>query len=121
MKTIKIIYWTTTSLLVLLSAASAYGYLTQAEMQQSFLHLGFPDYFRVELAIAKLAGAVILPAPVKARYKEWAYVGFAIVYISAIIAHGSVADPFVSTVFPLVALVLLLASYTTYHRVQAVF
>ena len=25
-------------------------------MQQSFLHLGFPDYFRVELALAKLGG-----------------------------------------------------------------
>ena len=33
--------------------------------------LGFTDYFRVELAWAKLLGAVLLLAPVPARLKEW--------------------------------------------------
>ena len=32
--------------------------------------LGFTDYFRVELAWAKLLGAVLLLAPVPARLKE---------------------------------------------------
>jgi len=40
--------------------------------------LGFTDYFRVELAWAKLLGAVLLLAPVPARLKEWAYAAFAI-------------------------------------------
>ena len=35
--------------------------------------LGFTDYFRMELAWAKLLGAVLLLAPVPARLKEWAY------------------------------------------------
>ena len=33
--------------------------------------LGFTDYFRVELAWAKLLGAVLLLAPVPTRLKEW--------------------------------------------------
>ena len=39
--------------------------------------LGFTDYFHVELALAKLLGAVLLLAPVPARLKEWAYAAFA--------------------------------------------
>jgi hypothetical protein len=35
--------------------------------------LGFTDYFRVQLAWAKLLGAVLLHAPVPARLKEWTY------------------------------------------------
>ena len=34
--------------------------------------LGFTDYFRAELAWAKLLGVVLLLAPVPARLKEWA-------------------------------------------------
>ena len=44
--------------------------------------LGFTDYFRVELAWAKLLGAVLLLAPVPARLKEWAYAAFAITLVS---------------------------------------
>ena len=45
--------------------------------------LGFTDYFRVELAWAKLLGAVLSHAPVPARLKEWAYGAFAITLGSA--------------------------------------
>jgi hypothetical protein len=45
---------------------------------EAFTRLALPDYFRVELAWAKLLGLVLLLAPVPARFKEWAYAGFAI-------------------------------------------
>ena len=61
-------------------------------MAEAFAHLGFPDYFRVELALAKLFGVVLLLAPVPARLKEWAYAGFAITLVSALIAHLAVGD-----------------------------
>ena len=54
--------------------------------------LGFTDYFRVELAWAKLLGAVLLLAPVPARLKEWAYAAFAITLGSALIAHLSIGE-----------------------------
>ena len=61
-------------------------------MAEAFAHLGFPDYFRVELAWAKLLGVVLLLAPVPARLTEWAYAGFAITLGSALIVHLSVGD-----------------------------
>jgi len=59
---------------------------------QAFQHLGFPDYFRVELSWAKFLAIAVLLAPVPARLKEWAYAGFAITLVSALIAHFSVGD-----------------------------
>lgn len=61
-------------------------------MAEAFTRLGFPDYFRVELAFAKLLGVVLLLAPVPARLKEWVYAGFAIDLGSAIIAHLALGD-----------------------------
>ncbi len=116
MRTIRITYWTTTWLLGLIMVLSAYAYLTQAGIQRGFLQLGFPDYFRVELAVAKMAGAVVLLAPVRARFKEWAYAGFAITFISAFIAHSTLANPIPNRIGPLAAMALLTVSYITYHK-----
>ncbi|QNF33966.1 DoxX family protein [Adhaeribacter swui] len=116
MKTQKITYWATTGLVALMMTFSAYAYLTDATVKQGFVHLGFPDYFRVELAIAKLIGAITLLAPVPARLKEWAYAGFVINFISAFIAHVASGDPLANCVAPLLFLGLLLVSYFMYHR-----
>ena len=118
MKALKITYWSTTAVFSLMMAFSAFAYVTQPEIKQGFVHLGFPDYFRIELAVAKLLGAVILLAPVATRFKEWAYAGFSIVVISAFIAHAASGDPLNALFNPLVALALLLTSYFTYHKKQ---
>jgi hypothetical protein len=91
---------------------SAYAYLTQPSMAQAFVHLGFPAYFRVELAIAKFVGVVALLAAVPERVKEWAYAGFGITLVSAIVAHSTVDGP-AKAIAPVIALVLLVASYAT--------
>lgn len=85
-------------------------------MAAAFHHLGFPDYFRVELAIAKLIGAIALLVPVGARLKEWAYAGFAIVFVSAFIAHTVSGDPVANRVMPLVFLGILGGSYFLYYK-----
>jgi len=116
MKTIKISYWVTTSIVSLTMAFAAYSYLTQDAVKQGFQHLGFPDYFRVELAIAKLIAAILLLAPVAPRVKEWAYAGLTIVFISAFIAHTASGDPVSKVSMPVVFLVVLAVSYITYHK-----
>ena len=87
-----IVYWIVTALFCLQMGFTAYAQLQLPEVAQAFAHLGFPDYFRVELSLAKLLGVVLLLAPVPARLKEWAYAGFAITLGSALIAHLSVGD-----------------------------
>ncbi len=71
---------------------TAYAELRLPEVAQAFTHLGFPAYFRVELSWAKLLGIVLLLAPAPARLQEWAYAGFAINLLSALIAHFAVGD-----------------------------
>jgi hypothetical protein len=73
-------------------AFTAYAQLQLPQVAEAFTHLGFPAYFRVELACAKLLGVAILLLPVPARLKEWTYAGFAIDLTSAVIAHLAVSD-----------------------------
>lgn len=119
-KTNKIIYWISTALVSLMMVFSAYSYFTSPEVKQGFQHLGFPDYFRVELAIAKISGAIILLVPIKGQVKEWAYAGFTITFISAFIAHSASGDPINNRVGPIVFLVVLALSYFTFHKAKSV-
>jgi hypothetical protein len=91
-KATTIVYWIVTVLFCLQMGFTAYAQLQIPQVAEAFRHLGFPDYFRVELSWGKLLGLALLLAPVPARVKEWAYAGFAITLISALIAHFSVGD-----------------------------
>jgi uncharacterized membrane protein YphA (DoxX/SURF4 family) len=115
MKSAKIIYWVTTVIIALMMVYSAYAYLTVDAIKTSFQHLGYPGYFRVELAIAKLIGAAVLLIPVFPIVKEWAYAGFMITFVSAFIAHSASGDPVANRIMPIVFLILLVVSYV-YHR-----
>jgi uncharacterized membrane protein YphA (DoxX/SURF4 family) len=118
MKANKIVYWTTTSLVALMMLFSAWSYFTNDQLKQAFTHLGFPGYFRIELAIAKFTGAILLLAPVKARIKEWVYAGFTIVFTSAIIAHVSSGDRASVYVMPFIFLAVLIISYVSYLKLE---
>jgi hypothetical protein len=85
-------FWIVTALFCMQISFTAYAQLRLPQVADAFTHLGFPAYFRVELAWAKTLGVLLLLAPVPARLKEWAYAGFAINLGSAIIAHLSVGD-----------------------------
>lgn len=110
-KKIKITYWTSTGLVGAMMLMSSMAYFTMAEAQQNFVHLGFPDYFRIELGIAKILGAIALLAPQTKILKEWAYAGFTISFVSAAIAHTASGDPMGAVIPPLFALGLLAVSY----------
>ena len=92
-KRAKTAYWIFTILFCLMMGFTVYAQLFLPQVAQVFSHLGFPNYFRIELCWAKLAGLLVLILPMAPpRLKEWAYAGFAIVLVSALIAHLSVGD-----------------------------
>lgn len=93
-------------------------YFTSPDIAGAFHHLGFPDYFRVELAIAKFLGVIALVAPIPARIKEWAYFGFFATFVSAFVAHFISGDPASAIISPIVATLLLSISYIAYHRIH---
>ena len=119
MKRIVIGYWIVTALFCLQIGFTACAQLQLPQVAEAFTRLGFPDYFRVELALAKLLGVVLLLAPVPARLKEWAYAGFAITLGSAVIAHFSVGDGPEAWSWAAGTAVLWGFSYFLWCRVQA--
>lgn len=121
MKAVKITYWVTTSLVSLSLLAAGLMYFTDPEVAAGFGHLGFPDYFRKELGIAKILGALALILPMIPRnIKEWAYAGIGITFISASIAHGASGDPAGNVITPIVQLLIVATSYAMYTRLQKV-
>ncbi|MEM0578229.1 DoxX family protein [Flavobacterium polysaccharolyticum] len=108
----KIIYWTTTGIISAMMVFSAYGYFSNPDMKAAFVHLGFPDYFRIELGVLKVLGALALILPmVPNKIKSFAYFGFALTFVSAFIAHTASGDPIAVAAAPIIFLVILGISY----------
>jgi hypothetical protein len=57
-KGLVVAFWIVTALFCLQIGFTAYAQLSLPQVAAMFTHLGFPDYFRVELAWAKLLGVV---------------------------------------------------------------
>ena len=118
-KGIAVGFWAFTALFCLQIGFTAYAQLSLPQVAAAFTHLGFPGYFRVELSWAKFLGVVVLLAPFPARLKEWAYSGFAITLVSALIAHFSVGDGPQSWGWAAGTGVLWVLSYFFWRRQQA--
>jgi hypothetical protein len=119
-------FWISTALLALQMGFTAYAQLRIPDVAKAFAHLGFPGYFRIELALAKLAGLTVLLVPmVPARgdllyvLKEWAYAGFAITLVSALVAHLAVGEGIAAWGWAAGTAVLWGASYFFWRRLQA--
>jgi hypothetical protein len=118
MKSTKIMYWVSTSIICLFASTAI---MMNSEMaKEGTTHLGIPRWLGLEVSISQLIGLVLLIVPaVPARVKEWAYVGFGILYITAAIAHISMGDPIGNTIMAIAFFGLLLLSYTSFHKLQA--
>jgi DoxX-like protein len=113
-------FWISTVVFALQMGFTAYAQLRLPQVAAVFPHLGFPDYFRIELGWAKLAGLAALLVPmVPARVKEWAYAGFAFTLVSALIAHLEVGDRMQAWIWAVGTGVLWGASYFFWRRLQA--
>jgi hypothetical protein len=121
-KATAIAYWIVTALFCLeMSFTAYYELLRLPEAAQAFTRLGFSAAsFRVELSWAKVVGVVALLVPMlPARVKEWAYAGFAINLVSALIAHLSINDRPAALIPSTITSVLWILSYFLWRRLQA--
>ena len=119
-KSTTILFWIFTALFCLEMSFTAY-YELLPQGAQAFTRLGFTSsYFRLELSLAKLGGVALLLLPmVPARLKEWAYAGFAITLVSALIAHFMVGDEVRAWGWAAGTGVLWAASYYFWRRLQS--
>jgi len=120
MKTTKIIYWTTTSIICLFSLGAIQMNSQMAIDGANHLHI--PRYLGLEVSIGQLIGLVLLIVPaIPARFKEWAYVGYGIMYLTALNAHMAVGDSFIPFgIMSVIFFGLLLTSYISFHQLQTV-
>jgi hypothetical protein len=105
-------YWITTGLFAFgLTGSGLMTVSHQPPMVAAYTHLGYPIYFMTLLGAAKLAGVATVLAPRLPRLKEWAYAGFTINMVAAVISHLAAGDPVGNAVAPAVLLGLILASW----------
>jgi hypothetical protein len=87
-----------------------------APVVQQMRALGYPDYFRTMLGVAKLLGVLALVLPQLRAVREWAYAGFVFVLAGAFVSHVASGDPIQRLPQPLFASAVACASYALRHR-----
>jgi hypothetical protein len=109
-----LIYWIATVMISLVMIFSIYKMFTP-----EYIHFGLPDYLRYELAIFKIAGLIVLLVPqFPSRIKEWAYAGFSITLISAVIAHYYTGDSFLRSLEPMIFFIVLVVSNIYLYKIK---
>lgn len=80
-------------------------------------YLQYPVYFTYTLITFKVLGSVTLVTPnLPRQVKEWAYAGFAFNFICASVSHFVVDGMEFVSVFPIIVLGILIASYLSYFK-----
>ncbi len=119
MKKVKILFWTSTTLIFLFEGVMPALTFNSSMAIEGITHLGYPIYFVTLLTIFKVLGALALIIPqVPARIKEWAYVGFGFDFTFAFISILIVDGVNVGLILPVVALLILYVSYINFHKIE---
>lgn len=120
MKKDKIIYWTVTGILIaaLLTSTIPSILMMDYAVEHFTNYLGYPKYFLIFTGITKMLGIIGLFIPKYPKVKEWIYAGLTFDLIGAIYSAASVHEPFLSYLFIVVALLLLIISYIYFQKIQ---
>lgn len=117
MKLDKIIYWTTTTIIFLFEGVLVALTSHTEFAMQAIAHLGYPIYFGIMLSVFKILGSLALILPmVPKMIKEWAYAGFGITMIAALVSLWATDGFSGMLAMPVVFFLILAASYVYYHK-----
>lgn len=115
MKTVKIGYWLFLILFCLMVLTSIWNYLFQfEETLAEFQMLGYPSHLIHPLIVAQALGLIILVSNKGKWLVEWAYAGFFMNMVFAIIAHYFTAQG--NGAAAVVGLILLWTTYVLNKR-----
>ncbi len=118
-KTIKILYWSLTIFFALFMLMDGFGGISRQQAGIEVMkHLGYPVYALSIFGIAKILGAVALLQTRFATIKEWAYAGFTINFIGAMMSRAYAGDGIGWMLFPLIPLGVMFTSYFFWKRFQ---
>lgn len=110
-------YWIITTIAMALIVLPSY-FAPREYLAEAIRRMGFPEYFGLELDICKIIGAVIILIPaIPGMFKEWAYVGFGILLLSASLGHWRADGP-AKGIAPLVPFAILCVSYYYFRKLN---
>jgi len=111
------IYWTSTLLVAAMLTWSAYTYVFNQAAIDGVRELGFPDFFRIQLAVLKIIAVLVLVIPqIPIQIKEWAYAGIGLFFLTAIVAHTAHKDPIFINLINVFFIALLIVSNIYLHK-----
>jgi len=115
----KSIYWVSTLLLSVFLIWSSYTYIFNKQTIEGIKELGFPDYFRIQLAVLKIVAVILILIPqIPFRIKEWAYVGIGLFFVTAIVAHFANKDSIIINLINVFLIIILVVSYVYLYKVN---
>lgn len=113
----KRIYWVITIITMSLIVLPSY-FAPREYLIETIRRMQFPSYFGLELDILKIVGAIIILVPlIPVMFKEWSYVGFGILLLSASLAHWLVDGP-AKGIAPLIPFAILCSSYYYFRKLN---
>jgi hypothetical protein len=96
---------------------SAYTYIFHQGTIEGVKALGFPDFFRIELAALKvIAVIVILPPGIPMKAKGWAYSGVMLFLLTAFVAHTAHHDSVGLLILLIILSAITITSYFTLNK-----
>ena len=111
-KAVKTTYWIVTILFALLMLMDGIGGITRQQAGIEVMqHLGYPVYSLSIFGMAKILGALAIFQNKFATLKEWAYAGFTINFIGAMLSRIYAGDGIAEILFPLIPITILFLSY----------
>ncbi len=119
MKKINLAYWIITALFSAFMILSSIGGLLLTQEAVDYLHIkmGYPLYFIQMISVAKILGAIAILLPiVPPRVKEWAYFGFFIDLVAALISFWAIHDPVTVWAPMFLFIAVLLVAYQLHHK-----
>ena len=107
-----IAYWITTGLVVAnLGIGCIVDIIGIPYIRKMGLHLGYPDYMSLNLAIWEGLAVIALLIPGYLRLKEWAYAGAFFLFTGAVFSRIAIGDPIKDIIPPVMFAGLTIASW----------
>ncbi len=94
---------------VVMLSASALFLLNYEDAKEWFLNMGVHPILVFPIAMAQILGVILLWSKIQFAAVKWVYIGFATIFLFAMLSHFFVNDGF--AIVPLVMGIILLASY----------
>lgn len=118
-KTVHISYWIITVIFSLALLQSGIVEIMQTESSKQLMDmLGYPHYLNTILGVAKILGVIVILQPWFKTIKEWAYAGFAIDFVGALVSGIYATDEIAIIIVPLIFLAVMFLSYFLWKKVE---